>query len=440
MMSSLVHAGAVSRRGASEGVPTAMLAEVDILSELATRPRRSPNYEREHRAFDMLSAEMADNPTNMLQRLVEVAVDLCEAHTVGISLLDGSVFRREAVAGVFAGARGGTMPRNESPCGLCVDRDATQLLYLADRYFPALSAEPRFVEALLVPFYDRGRSIGTVWIVSHDFKRKFDREDERLIRVLSRFASAGWQLLKASETAAASSQRKDEFLATLGHELRSPFGAILSAAALLRQIANGDDRVERAIAVITRQTHHISRLMDDLLDIERIENGKLHLEKHTIDLRTIVSETIDTRRSQIERRRHMLTVDLGAQPVLVDADPVRLVQVLSNLIDNATKYTPEHGRISVAVSSDRDEAAIAVSDTGVGVPAERVQSIFEPFTQLTESDGLSAGGLGLGLALVRRLTELHGGSVSAASAGRGQGSCFTVRLPMRPALFAPQCP
>ena len=202
-------------RTESAGRPTATLAEVDIRPFLDARPRRSPNYEHEDRAYGELATEMAENPRNLLQKLVEVAVDLCQADTAGVSLLDGDVFRWEAVAGVFAAARGGTMPRNESPCGVCIDRDAVQLMHLADRCFPALLAEPRFVEALLIPFHHRGRPIGTVWVVSHNADRQFDWEDARVVRILSEFASAGWQLWKAYEAADEANRRKDDVLATL---------------------------------------------------------------------------------------------------------------------------------------------------------------------------------------------------------------------------------
>ena len=202
-------------RSETPGPPTATLAEVDIRPILDARPRRSPNFEREDRAYGALATEMAENPRNLLQKLVEVAVDLCSAHTAGISLLDGDVFRWEAVAGVFAAARGGTMPRNESPCGVCIDRDSVQLMHLADRCFPALLAEPRFVEALLIPFHHHGRPIGTVWVVSHSDDRQFDKEDERVVRILSRFAAAGWQLWKAYQAADEANVRKDEALATL---------------------------------------------------------------------------------------------------------------------------------------------------------------------------------------------------------------------------------
>jgi len=176
------------------------LKEVDIRADLLTRPYRAPNYEGETRALALLARELAANPRNMLQRLVETALELCQADTAGISILEGDVFRWEALAGVFAGYRDNTMPRHASPCGVCIDENVAQLMHLPDRCFPALLTEPRFVEALLIPFHAHGKPIGTVWIVTHNFERKFDREDERIVSMLSQFASAGWQLWKVRDT------------------------------------------------------------------------------------------------------------------------------------------------------------------------------------------------------------------------------------------------
>ena len=416
-------------RGDTSGVVTATLFDVDIRWELEMRPRRLPNYERENGALAVLAAEMSANPHNMLQKLVEVAADLCAADTAGISLLDGEVFRWEAVAGVFAGARGGTMPRDHSPCGVCIDRNATQLMHLADRCFPALLAQPRFVEAMLVPFHDHGTPVGTVWIVSHRAERKFDKEDERVVRGLAHLASAGWQLWKAYEASERAGRLKDDFLATLGHELRTPLGAITAAASVLRQRVAEDHGANRALDVIARQSLHVSRLVEDLLDVERISQGKLHIKKRVIDLRTLVAQTIEERRAQIERR-HLLSVELSAEPVWVDADPVRLSQVMSNLLDNATKYTPDAGQISVAITVHTDQVQVEVRDTGIGMPLDQLTGVFEPFVQLSDRGEASSGGLGIGLAVVRRLTELHGGTVHATSPGPGLGSTFIIRLPI----------
>ena len=404
-------------------------ADVDIRAELGTRPSRVPDYHAEQRGLAALASELADNPRNMLQKLVEVAAELCGAHTAGISLLEGAVFRWEAVAGVHKQARGGTMPRDASPCGVCIDRGQTELMYLPDRIFPAACAEPRFVEVLLIPFQARGKAIGTVWIISHTPDRKFDREDERIVRALSHFASAGWQLWTASEAAALKSRRKDDFLALLGHELRNPLAAIAMAVPLVNQRLGADQVGKRRLEVIDRQARHIGRLAEDLLDTARIGSGKLQLKKKAVDLRTIVADAIEMTRGQVEGRRQTLAFDQGLAPAIVEADQGRLVQVMANLIDNAAKYSPDDGHITITISTVPGEVLLEVCDTGLGLRPEQLESIFEPFVQVEEPGASSAGGLGLGLALARSLTELHGGTVRASSGGPGQGSCLTIRLP-----------
>ena len=415
------------RNADASGAPIATLEDVDIRAELLTRPRRPPDYESEDRAFAALAREMAQNPRNMLQKLVETAVELCRADTAGISLLEGDVFRWEAVAGVFASYRNGTMPRAASPCGICIDRDATQLMYLADRHFPALRAEPRFVEALLIPFHSDGKPVGTVWIVAHDDQRKFDRSDERVMRVLSQFASAGWQLWRARQAAEAANQRKDEFLAMLGHELRNPLAAILSATSVLKTRESSDPSTQLGIEVVTRQTQRLTRMAQDLLDLSRLSQGKLDLDLQTVDLRTVAADAVQASRAEIERRGHRLDLELPAEPLWVQGDALRLTQMLTNLLDNAAKYTPEPGQIRLTAAQANGEARVSVRDTGIGIRADQLDQVFDLFKQLG-GPAQRSGGLGLGLALVHRLATMHGGSVAVASGGIGQGSEFTVRL------------
>jgi PAS domain S-box-containing protein len=235
---------------------------------------------------------------------------------------------------------------------------------------------------------------------------------------------------RIEEAVRESDRRKDDFLAALGHELRNPLSAITTAATLLAQRIGTDAAVKRPLDVIARQTRHVSRLVDDLLDTARIGRGKLQLEKQLVDLRALVTEIVDTTCGHTDHRgRHNVSVDLGESPLFVEADPVRLAQVFTNLIDNASKFTPDGGRISVTATATERSVNIEVRDSGIGLPADQLQRIFDPFTQLPDPHDPSQAGLGLGLSLVRGLTELHGGTVHVASAGRGQGSCFTVRLP-----------
>ena len=227
-----------------------------------------------------------------------------------------------------------------------------------------------------------------------------------------------------------SDRRKDDFLAALGHELRNPFAAITTAATLLEQRIGSDATAKRPLDVIARQSRHVARLVDDLLDTARIGRGKLQIEKQMVDLKALVTEIIDTKWGQANHHgRHIVSVDLGDTPLFVEADPTRLAQVFTNLIENASKFTPDGGRISVTATANEGAVNIDVRDTGIGLPADQLQTIFDPFTQLPDPHDPSQSGLGLGLSLVRGLTELHGGTVHVASAGPGQGSCFTVRLP-----------
>jgi signal transduction histidine kinase/ActR/RegA family two-component response regulator len=407
--------------------PTATLAEVDIRHELATRPPRRPDGESLDRALAALAVQMTENPRSMLQKLVEAALDLCKADTAGISLLEGDVFRWESVAGAFASYRDGTMPRAASPCGVCIDENVTQLMHRPDRHFPALRAEPRFIEVLLIPFRAQGRPVGTVWIVSHTDQRNFDREDERVVLTLAQFASAGWQLWNAIEAAEEANHRKDEFVATVAHELRNPLAAICNAAQVLQEVDTAGHAT--AVQVVVRQSRHLARVAHDLFDLSRIGRDRLELQTRLVELQTVVAAAVETAQAQIGRRGHALSVELPGAPVWLMGDPDRLAQLVANLLDNAAKYTPVGGQIWVSARLDDDRIEISVRDTGIGIPAQELGNIFDLFTQLESS----VGGLGLGLALVRDLAERHGGGVEATSEGPGMGSQFTVRLPGLPA-------
>jgi signal transduction histidine kinase/ActR/RegA family two-component response regulator len=411
------------RRAEELAEPTATLAEVDIRSELSTRRPRLPDSEGLDRALAVLAREMTENPRSMLQRLVETARELCRADTAGISLLEGDVFRWEAVAGVCASYRDGTMPRAASPCGVCIDENVTQLMHLPDRHFPALRAEPRFVEAMLIPFRVRGRPVGTVWIVSHTDERKFDREDERVVRTLAQFAAAGWQLWNALEAAEEANHRKDEFVAMVGHELRNPLAAICNAAHILQEVDTAGHAT--AVQVVARQSQHLARVAHDLLDLTGMGRGTLSLQTGPVELQTVMAAAVETAQPQIARRGQTLAVELPGAPIWLMGDAVRLSQLVANLLDNAAKYTPRGGQIWVSARSTDDRIEITVRDTGIGIPVDKLRAVFDLFAQLDSS----AGGLGLGLALVRDLAERHGGSVEATSEGPGLGSQFTVRLP-----------
>lgn len=232
------------------------------------------------------------------------------------------------------------------------------------------------------------------------------------------------------------SHAKDEFLAMLGHELRNPLSAISSAASLIGLPEVGVDSVVRAKQIIQRQSQHLSRIVDDLLDLSRAMSGKILLARQPLDVAALVGACLDTFRATGRTREYTLGVQLA--PGWVNGDPTRLEQIATNLIDNALKYTPAGGTIEIDVCADeaRGDIVLRVADTGVGIGAELLPHVFDVFVQGSISLDRAQGGLGIGLALVRRLVELHGGSVSASSSGASCGSVFEIRLPRGEALVA----
>ncbi len=224
-------------------------------------------------------------------------------------------------------------------------------------------------------------------------------------------------------------RRKDEFLAMLGHELRNPLAAIRNAIWILEEAGSGEYQDVRQREVIERQTHHLVRMVDDLLDVSRVTLGKIDLHVQPVDLQSVAERCLNELGMKRVAESHELTVSVSTEPVLVQGDPVRLEQVVCNLLHNAIKYTPRGGSIDLTVGSEDGEAVVRVRDTGLGISADMLTRIFEPFTQVESSRKRSEGGLGLGLPLVRSLVELHGGTVEAHSAGHEQGSEFVVRLP-----------
>jgi signal transduction histidine kinase len=231
-----------------------------------------------------------------------------------------------------------------------------------------------------------------------------------------------------------SDRRKDEFLAVLAHELRTPLAPIRNAAGIASAVHATEAQLRWSQGVIERQVRHMARLLDDLLDVSRITRGKLELRKERIDLRAVVDAAIETARPTIDARRHALKVELPVELPPMDADSLRLAQVISNLLTNAAKYTDAGGHIRLTLQAEDRAVLIRVADDGIGIAAEALPSIFQMFSQLRPALERSEGGLGIGLALVKGLVELHGGSVAARSAGNGRGSEFLVRLPStRPA-------
>jgi len=235
---------------------------------------------------------------------------------------------------------------------------------------------------------------------------------------------------QAEEQLKVADQRKDEFLAMLAHELRNPLAPISAAAMLLDMGSLNETRVRHSSAIIGRQVRHMTRLVDDLLDVSRVTRGLIELDRSLLDVRAIVDEAVEQVRPQLGARRQRLSLHLPSVPLTVEGDRARLVQVLANLLGNAVKYTPEDGAIEIGAEIRDGKLVLAVSDNGIGMEPELTARAFDLFAQAKRSSDRSQGGLGLGLALVRNLVELHGGTVTCASPGLGQGSTFTVTLPL----------
>jgi signal transduction histidine kinase/CheY-like chemotaxis protein len=225
-------------------------------------------------------------------------------------------------------------------------------------------------------------------------------------------------------------RRKDEFLATLAHELRNPLAPLRNGVQLARRAAQGNEVLRRTTDIMDRQLTHLVRLVDDLLDVGRVGSGKIELRRENLSLATVISASVEASRSAIEQRRHELIVEGDAAALTVLGDPHRLTQVFNNLISNACKYTPPGGRIRIVISRQGAEAVVRVIDNGIGIPLSHTSRVFELFSQVREHQPLHSGGLGIGLSLVRSLVQLHGGTVEAASEGPDRGSTFTVRLPL----------
>jgi signal transduction histidine kinase len=225
-------------------------------------------------------------------------------------------------------------------------------------------------------------------------------------------------------------RHKDEFLAMLAHELRNPLAPIHNAVQLMHRQSFADPQLTWSRDVIGRQLAHLTRLVDDLLDVSRITRGKINLSKEVIELETLMTRTVETVQPLFEERGHTLTVEVPKGILAVLGDPTRLVQALGNVLTNAAKYTERGGRISLAAAESGSELVIRVRDNGIGIPADLMPMIFNLFTQLDRTSGPPQSGLGIGLALVQRLIEMHGGSVTASSDGLGKGSEFLIRLPL----------
>ena len=320
------------------------------------------------------------------------------AASSGLGLLKRELYREDAVA-----PEGASGPMS----------DGTQAIRSFSTHH-CLSGAVIRVETTLSPLRDGGKElIGSLAVIRDVTEQERDVAARKV----------------AEESLRDADRRKDEFLATLAHELRNPLAPIRNALQIMR-MTNDASAVDNARGVIERQLGQLVHLVDDLLDVNRISQGKIELRKVDVDIAAIVRDAVETSRPLIDAGRHTLTVRLPvAQSVIVNADPTRLGQVVANLLNNAAKYTPDGGHIEVCARAESGQAVITVSDDGVGISVEMLPRVFEMFAQVDHTVSRSQGGLGIGLTLVKRLVEMHGGTVRAESGGPGHGCTFTIRVP-----------
>jgi PAS domain S-box-containing protein len=450
------------------------LESILLTEQLHRRAGRSPDPEAENRALGALVQALADSPEIILQVLADKTLELLRAGSAGISLLtkDGQRFCWPAIAGKWSVHIGAGTPRDFGPSGDVLACNAPQLFTHWEQRYPYLAATtPLAEEGLLVPFHVNGKTVGTIWAIAHDLERKFDAEDLRLLQSLTRFASAAYQavnmlgavgerraalslledavqaralaedaliklrdseqqLRRSEEALREADHRKNEFLALLAHELRNPLAPVRYALAANRKAGRTAQQRQWADEIMERQVTHMSRLLDDLLDISRITRGTLELKKAPVELTSVLGTAIETARPLLDSRHHSLSLDFPREAVRLEADAVRLAQVFSNLLINAAKYTDPHGKIHLSACQQGAEIVILVRDSGIGISTEMMPRLFTMFTQADGAQGRTEGGLGVGLALVRGVVALHGGTVHAHSRGLGCGSEFSVRLPV----------
>lgn len=283
---------------------------------------------------------------------------------------------------------------------------------------------------MCVPLTVRGRVLGAITFITAESGRRYDTQDLAVAEDLAHRAAIAIENARLYHEAREADRRKDEFLAMLAHELRNPLAPLRNSVQILKMPRVDPATAEHAREMMERQIHHLVRLVDDLLDVSRVMRGKIELRTEQIELATIVARAVEAAQSLIESQQHELTVNLPTESLLLEADAVRLAQVIGNLLTNAAKYTEPNGRIWLSAQREGNQVVLRLRDTGIGISPGLLPRIFELFVQADHAATHSQGGLGIGLTLVKRLVELHHGTIEAHSAGLGRGSEFVVRLPL----------
>ena len=414
-----------------------------------TREQESALRERQARAIADVAHALAASPDvdTVLRTVVDAVGGLARADSARIALVDdgGRLIVRYSTVFSSMMPPGFEITKGQGVGGVAwatgrpvrTDDFARDPRFHDSPYLP-IAHRDGIVSCMTVPIVSSGAVVGVIY--ANNFTRRpfTDGEQAALVTLADHAAVAVEKArLLAAEHAAraeaeAASRGKDELLAMLGHELRNPLSAIATAIHVLETGEPSAEVTHRAHEIIARQNAHLARLVDDLLDVARVTSGKIALVRRPLELGQAVRHSLAALAASGKTERHRVTMDL--EPVWADVDETRFEQIVNNLVGNALRFTPAAGAIAITLRAEGGEAVLRVRDTGVGIVAGMLPRVFDLFTQGERGPDRGAGGLGLGLTLVRRITELHGGSVDAASAGTGHGSTFTVRLP---ALAAP---
>jgi signal transduction histidine kinase/CheY-like chemotaxis protein len=454
--------------------------------ELQRRPSRPPDLEAENRALTSLMRALAESPDAVLQRMVETMRDTFDVGSAGCSVLvdkgDAPRFYWPAIAGAWKTHIGGGIPRSFCPSGDVLDRNIPLLFTRPQRRYTYLKdVEPGIEECLLAPFHINGIAIGTLWLVSHDQQRKFDREDLRLLLNLTEFASSAYQAFAFSErmrhlnealllgalsqheateaeeklnsllraeiaerkliedelqqatlNAEKASLSKSEFLANMSHELRTPLGSILGQAQVMELGSPLTDVQQRSVKHIQKAGWHLADIINDILDLAQVEAGKLSVKLEAVSLAEVMRECKAMMEPLAQARRITMSFPCLERRLYVHGDTKRIKQVLINLLSNAVKYNRESGSIMVDCSTvEAGRVRISVRDTGEGLTNTQVSQLFQLFNRLGQ-EAFNMTGTGLGLVMTKHLTELMEGTIGVESTV-GIGSVFWIELKQMPA-------
>ncbi len=431
----------------------AVAEQLSTAAELArAREQESALRERQARAIADVAHALAASPDldTVLRTAVDAVRGLVRADSARIALVDeaGRLAVRYSTLVSSLMPPGFEITKGQGVGGLAwatgrpvrTDDFHNDPRFRESPYIPIAQGDA-IVSSMTVPIVSSGAVVGVIY-ANNFTRRPFTDEEEAALVTLADHAAVAVEKARilarehaARAEAESASRGKDELLAMLGHELRNPLSAIANAVHVLEAGDSPAEVTRRAREIIARQNAHLAHLVDDLLDVARVTSGKIALVRRPLELSQAVRHALATLAAGGRTERHRVTVEL--EPVWADVDETRFEQIVNNLIGNALRFTPAAGTIAVTLRGEGGEAVLRVRDTGVGIAPEMLPRVFDLFAQGERGPDRGAGGLGLGLTLVRRITELHGGSVEAASPGAGHGSTFTVRLP---ALAAPAAP